>query len=500
MFAINSPFRLIQVVGYLAAIALFLTEVAFANSFLEINDIHSRLNPTHLHEYHEPSTTAEIVALLKRAAKENRAISISGGRHAMGGQQFGSDTIHISTKKYNRVLALDASKGLVRVESGIQWPELIAWLLDNQKSSAKAWGIRQKQTGADQLSIGGALSANVHGRGLTMQPFVSDVESVELVDAQGKLIRASREQNPELFSLVAGGYGLFGVITEVTLRLSPRTRLVRKVEIVPSASLDSLVKKRIDAGFMYGDFQFKTDETSEDFLKTGVFSFYRPIASPYPEAEPPKELTEDRWNELYKLAHLDKAKAFQAYTDYYLTTDGQFYWSDTHQLSYYSTGLDQFIDQAEGSQAEGSLMITELYVPRAELDTFLGKAATALRKENANLVYGTVRFIEKDTDSFLAWASQPYASIVMNLRVIHDDEGIDVAKRQFQTLIDVALELDGSYFLTYHRWARKDQVLAAYPQFPDFLLLKKKYDPDERFQSDWYRYYRKLLSPESKVD
>jgi hypothetical protein len=33
-------------------------------------------------------------------------------------------------------------------------------------------------------------------------------------------------------------------------------------------------------------------------------------------------------------------------------------------------------------------------------------------------------------------------------------------------------------------------VKACYPQFPEFLRLKRAYDPKERFQSDWYRHYR----------
>jgi len=48
----------------------------------------------------------------------------------------------------------------------------------------------------------------------------------------------------------------------------------------------------------------------------------------------------------------------------------------------------------------------------------------------------------------------------------------------------------GRYYLTYHRYATRAQVEACYPQLPEFLRLKKKHDPDERFQSDWYRFYR----------
>ena len=38
------------------------------------------------------------------------------------------------------------------------------------------------------------------------------------------------------------------------------------------------------------------------------------------------------------------------------------------------------------------------------------------------------------------------------------------------------------------------QVLKAYPQFPRFLELKRKYDPNERFQSEWYRHYKRMFA------
>lgn len=97
-----------------------------------LNDIHSRLNATEVAEYHEPASTAEIVALVERARDRGLAISISGGQHAMGGQQFGAGTLHINLSAYGEVLALDAQRGLVTVQSGIQWPALIEWLIANQ--------------------------------------------------------------------------------------------------------------------------------------------------------------------------------------------------------------------------------------------------------------------------------------------------------------------------------------------------------------------------------
>jgi hypothetical protein len=57
----------------------------------------------------------------------------------------------------------------------------------------------------------------------------------------------------------------------------------------------------------------------------------------------------------------------------------------------------------------------------------------------------------------------------------------------------MAVRRNGSYYLTYHRYARREQVLKCYPNFPEFLRLKRRYDPGERFQSDWYRHYRAMF-------
>src|SRR5262245_1475269 len=53
--------------------------------------------------------------------------------------------------------------------------------------------------------------------------------------------------------------------------------------------------------------------------------------------------------------------------------------------------------------------------------------------------------------------------------------------------------------LTYHRWARKDQMLACYPQFPEFLRMKQKHDPKEVIQSDWYRHYKTMFAQSAKL-
>src|SRR6266571_1148659 len=125
-----------------------------------VNDVHSRLNETRVNRIVTPGSIQEVQEIVAQARKESRAISIAGGRHAMGGQQFGTDTVLLDTSKLNRVVAFDQKNGFLTVQAGIRWPELLDYLEQEQKGKWPQWGIRQKQTGADRLSIGGALAAN----------------------------------------------------------------------------------------------------------------------------------------------------------------------------------------------------------------------------------------------------------------------------------------------------------------------------------------------------
>ena len=90
----------------------------------------------------------------------------------------------------------DRGAALFEVEAGITWPDLIRGYLNLQRGPGPVFGIRQKQTGADRLTLGGAVAANIHGRGLAAQPFVADIEGLEVVTADGALTRCSRERTP----------------------------------------------------------------------------------------------------------------------------------------------------------------------------------------------------------------------------------------------------------------------------------------------------------------
>ena len=458
---------------------------AYVRKVPTVNDIHSGLNATSVERVVVPASLEALCGVVA----EGGPLSVGGGRHAMGGQQFCLDGILVDTRRLDRVLGYDAENGTIEVEAGIQWPALIAYL------QRGPWTISQKQTGADRFSIGGSVSANVHGRGLAMRPFVSDVESLVVVGADGEARTCSRTENADLFRLVVGGYGLFGVVYSVRLRLTRRLLLERVVELETVDRLAERFEERIAAGYLYGDLQFAIDPGSPDFLRRGVFSCYRPVPDrPIPPAQ--RALSTGDWQRLLHLAHTDKAKAFDAYVGHYLATSGQLYHSDLHQLADYTDGyheqLDRHLDGPPGSE-----MIGELYVPPARLADFMAEATDDFRAHGVDVIYGTIRAIEADDETFLPWARERYACVIFNIHTAHTPDGVEHTAAAFRRLIDMAIRRRGSFYLTYHRWATRGQIEACYPQFADFLRSKRVHDPDEKFASDWYRHHRELFAAEA---
>ena len=126
-----------------------------------LNDVHSQLNATTVARVASPKTLPELQALVRQARDDRQRISVAGGRHAMGGQQFLTGSLHIDMTALDRVLYTDAGRGLLHIEAGADWPKIIAASHTMETASGKTWGIRQKQTGVDAVSLGGSISSRL---------------------------------------------------------------------------------------------------------------------------------------------------------------------------------------------------------------------------------------------------------------------------------------------------------------------------------------------------
>ena len=90
--------------------ALYLSsQLAFASTDdpLVVNDIHSQLNRTRVDRILRPTNVKELQQAVRVAKRAKKPLSIAGGRHAMGGQQFGTDMILVDMRGLNQIVSFD---------------------------------------------------------------------------------------------------------------------------------------------------------------------------------------------------------------------------------------------------------------------------------------------------------------------------------------------------------------------------------------------------------
>jgi uncharacterized membrane protein YhaH (DUF805 family) len=179
-----------------------------------INDI-TGLNPVQVRKAIRPTSVAEVQQAL---AESTGPVSIGGGRFSMGGQIASPGSLHIDLRGLNQVLCFSPEERWIRIQAGIRWCDIQRFLDPHDLS------VKVMQTYAN-LTVGGSLNVNAHGRYVGLGPVILSVRSIALVLADGSLKRASPTENRELFFGAIGGYGGLGVIVEAELDVVPNTRV-----------------------------------------------------------------------------------------------------------------------------------------------------------------------------------------------------------------------------------------------------------------------------------
>jgi hypothetical protein len=178
-----------------------------------LNDV-SRLNETRVFSLFYPRTINDIQYLISKAKSQGKTISLRGQAHTMGGQTLPSrkrtTKNYVCDLKYMNYIEYDQITKEVLVEAGATWTHVIKKLNSYGRSPV----VMQSYC---TFSVAGTISVNAHG--ITSDDAMSEsVISIEYIDINGKKGECSREKNPELFSLMIGGYGLFGIITRLRLK------------------------------------------------------------------------------------------------------------------------------------------------------------------------------------------------------------------------------------------------------------------------------------------
>lgn len=144
---------------------------------------------------------------------------------------MGVDTLSVDMRRFNRILAFDPATGDVSTEPGISVGALLEFL-------SERGCFLPVVPGYPDITVGGCIAFDVHGKSQFHSGNFGDwIKGLELFHPAHGRLRLSPQENPELFELTVGGFGLTGVITRVLLRTTPLPGRALELETVPVENL-----------------------------------------------------------------------------------------------------------------------------------------------------------------------------------------------------------------------------------------------------------------------
>ena len=304
--------------------------------------------------------------------------------------------------------------------------------------------------------------------------------------SDGKIVEASRTENEELFSLVIGGFGLFGVILDVELALTENS--VYKKETVAldylqyPAYFQDWVNDRPEVGIHFGRLSIDPDS----LLREGYAVTYTRMHQ-----------HDDEVLELHAERHISRDKFFFGLSRQHdwgkeLRWRSQQEWVDVPgevEIVARNNVMRPPIQFLEYESPDDTDILQEYFVPVSRFVEFIDKLRRIVQDEKINLLSVTLRFVYANNEAFLSYTRRDCFAVVLYINQDRSPEGIQKASRWTRKLVDAAVQCDGTYYLVYQRYPTATQLRAVYPRFDAFVQRKRLYDPHERFANRFYEHY-----------
>ncbi len=175
-----------------------------------------------------PETVADVQAAVRAAAESGLALSVRGGGHAFAGFGTNDGGVVIDLSRLTEVEVIDEERHIVRIGGGAMWGQVASALAPFGLAISSG---DTKSVGVGGLTLSGGIGWKVRKYGLALD----NVVAAELVTAAGELVRASADENPELFWGVRGGGGNFGIVVSFEFVAHPTTQVFAGTIAFPAA-------------------------------------------------------------------------------------------------------------------------------------------------------------------------------------------------------------------------------------------------------------------------
>jgi decaprenylphospho-beta-D-ribofuranose 2-oxidase len=445
----------------------------------------ARIAPARVERVDDIREIEQLRAVLQEAKERRLKVSISGSRHSQGGHTYTAGGVVLNMRGFNRIRAIDSVAQTVTVESGATWDEV-------QRAIAPQRLAVKVMQSSNIFTVGGTLSANAHGRDIDVMQVVEVVDRFRLLLADGSVVEVSRNNNAELFSLVIGGYGLYGVILDVTLRVT-RDELYEQ----RSVSMD------------YTDFPAYFAQQIKGNPEVALL-LVRPSIDPDPDLFL-RELVVATW----RRTAAGQSGTFELTEEEHVLRD-RFFFGLSRRFDWAKSlrwKLQKRVELGSGSarivsrnnsmrpplaplelldyrSRRDTDIIQEYYVPVENFVPFMDRFREILLAGEMNVLSSTVRYVAPNATPALAYAprSETFAIIQMSNVGLSANEQAR-AEAVTRQLVDATIEHGGTYYLTYQLYPTPEQLHRAYPNARHAFERKRFYDPDEIFTNQFYQKY-----------
>ncbi len=418
---------------------------------------------------------ARLRAELAEATAARRAVNVGAARHSMGGQAIPRGG-HALTFR-NAALEPNTAAGTYRAHAGARWSEVIA-ALDPLGFSPK---VMQSN---NDFGVAATFSVNAHGWPAPLGPMGSSVRAATMVMADGSLLRASRDENADLFRAAMGGYGLIGLLTELEVEMVPNLRLEPRFREMPATAFGpafAAAMRDRTVNMAYG----RLNVHRARFFDEALMVTYRPAADQADlPAAPGSGFVSKASRHIFR-AQLgrERVKRWR-------------WWTETDLGPRFAGGaitrnalLNEPVVTLDDRDPTRTDILHEYFVAPESFADFLAACREYIPDSYQELLNVTLRWVEPDPDSLLAFAPGPrIAAVMLFSQEMTARAEADMA-RMTAALIDRVIGLGGAYYLPYRLHARLDQFTASYPSAHDFVAAKRAADPGLVLRNAlWDRY------------
>ena len=464
-----------------------LSDVTWSQLGGTINDA-SCLDKTEIYGVVEVHGIDDIAKTLTFARANKLSVTCAGVRHSMGGQAFRKGGIVLDMRTFNRV-TLNEAAHTITVQPGATWHDI-------QNFLQPRFAVRAMQS-TDIFTVGGSISVNAHGMDHQAGAMARSIKSLRVMLADGTMQTVSPTENAELFDLVVGGYGLFGVIVEAELAINDNTVYATGRKVLDYKEFPGLFKDTIEPdrkiGLMYG--HLSTAPSS--FLKDMLLYTYTEVDGTDFRREPLGEVSGiklrrlminlSKQGPLFQELKWQSEKHVEHRMETCTVTRAQALGSPEACLVNRNDPMHDSVPYLRNSLPDTDIL-HEYFIPRSEFVPFIDGLRKVLGDNDTNLLNASVRIVHQE-GNFLTYAPEPAFSVVLYINQTIDDDGNRRMRKLTSELIDLTIAHKGRFFLPYQLYYSKDQLKQSYPQIDAFFAAKRKYDPDELFSNTFYQRY-----------